>query len=225
METVQSLKKNDRICLHLHSNRKIECDFVSGDSHGISATNCFDLTTKKLRKIVQKFYRSDIKSIENLKQQATISTSDGEHVEPIVLTEPHAKQRCKKVFSQTEIEQINWLIDNGVYITQRDENYFAAIDLLKCQDHVGFQIENQSSIGAETAFLVTFGTTTKVFTFDLLQCDEMYLGLRDILESDQVKKIVYDVPTIVTGLRGMGKELKLNGMIDVKVVIQYFHFL
>lgn len=223
MEIVQSLKTDDRIRLHLHKNRKIDCDFVSGDNHGMSVINCFDLTTKKLRKTIQKFYRSDIKSIENLKQQQfqepeqAIATSNGQYVEPNASTKPSVKQHRKKVFSQTEIEKINWLINNAVYITQWNNDYIAAITSLKCQDYIGFFVENHSSIGTENVFLMTFCTPKKVFTFNALHCDEMFLELKDILETDQVKKIVFDAPAIGTYLRQIGKELKLSGIIDVKV--------
>lgn len=220
MEIVQSIKKDDRIRLHLHKNRKIECDFVSGDSHGISVINCFDLTTKKLRKAIQKFYRSDIESIENLTQQPpqepeqAIATSNGQHA---ASAGPSAKQHCRKAFSQTEIQQINWLIDNAVCITQRNDNYIAAITSLKCQDYIGFFVENHSSTGTEDVFLMTFSTAKKVFTFNVLRCDEMFLELKDILETDQVKKIIFDAPAISTYLRQNGKKLKLGGIIDVKV--------
>lgn len=223
METVQSLKKDDRIRLHLHTNRKIECDFVSGDSHGISAINCFDFTTKKLRKTIQKFFRSDIKSIANLNQQQshkseqTITTSNGEHVEPNESAGPSVKPHCKKVFSQTEIEQINSLIDNAVHITKRNDTYYGAITSLKCQDYIGFRVEIQSSIGTGDAFLMTFSTAKNVFTFNFRQCDEMFPELKDILETDQVKKIVFDASAIGTYLRQNGNELNLSGLIDVKV--------
>lgn len=225
MEIVQSLKKGDRIRLLLHTNRKIECDFVLGDSNGISATNCFDSTTKKLRKTIQKFYRSDIKSIENSKQQESqqpeqaIVTSNGEHVEPNASSGPCDKQRFKKVFSQTEIEQINWLVDNAVYITQRNDSYIEAITSLKCQDCIGFHVEIQSSIGTEDVFLMTFSTTKKVFTFNVSQCNKMFLELKDILETYQVKKIVFDAPAIGAYFRQNGHELKLSGIIDVMVTL------
>lgn len=208
MEKIHLLKENDTILLELHSNRKIECNFKSATKSGIIITNSLDLITKKQRKNQQHFYRSEIKSIV----PAGNSNSSSRAVK---IPKP-APPLDKKVFNQTTTDHIETLASTVICILQCDSQYFAAIEDLKYQEHIGMRADHICGRLNTKQPLISMCTTNSVYLFDILRMGKFPKELKTILESEQPRKIIFDSSLIADYLLHI-EHCKLNGVLDVLV--------
>lgn len=205
---MELLKPNERIILNLHSNRKIECDVVSSNKTQIKIINSIDLVTKKKRNNEQTFISSEIKSVQRIIQDISDTNSTNEMSSSASIK--------KKIFSERETEQINWLIETAVCIIGRDDVYYGAIKAIKYEQCIGLRFEDQTKLDSNGQSLLALCTTEKVYLFDILQMKQLFPELKEILQSKSPQKIVFDSSAICDYLWQIEK-CKLNGFSDLMV--------
>lgn len=215
MDKIQ-FKTNERIVIELHLNRKIECDFISGNKMSVLVANSIDLTTNKRRMNQQQFYFSEIKNISKL-----TNDYDDDNDGHVANEKPCSMQILshefeKKSFQLHDIERMNWLLSNIVYIVQCDNSYYSAINDLKYQEHVGLRAENEFGRLNLKAPLITICTSSKVYLFDILRMGKVFKELKEILQSELPRKIIFDSSRIVDYLWHKEK-CELNGVLDAMV--------
>lgn len=212
MEKIHLLKENDKILLELHSKRKIECNFKSVTKSGIIITNSLDLTTKKQRQNQQHFYRSEIKTI------VPVVNSNGDVnslTEGVKKLEP-TPSLDKKVFVQTITDHIEKLASTVICISQCDSQYYAAIEDLKYQEHIGMRADHMYGRLNKKQPLISMCTTNSVYLFDILRMGKIPKELKTILKSEQPRKIIFDSSLIADYLQHI-EQCELNGVLDALV--------
>lgn len=212
MDKIHLLNENDKIVLELHSNRKIECTFKSATKSGIIIANSLDFITQKQRKNQQHFYRSEIKSIIPTEYSNGIvhgTMQEDKKPKPAPPSE-------KKVFAHTTTDHIEKLASTVIHIVQCDSQYYAAIDDLKYQDHIGMRADHMFGRLNRIQPLISMCTSNSVYLFDILRIGKIPKELKAILESQLPRKIIFDSSLIADYLTHI-ERCELNGVLDVLV--------
>lgn len=212
MDKIHLLEENDKIILELHSNRKIECNFKTATKSGVIITNSLDLTTNKQHKNQQHFYRSEIKSIVPAVNSNGIANGSMQ----VVKNPKPAPSLDKKVFTQTTAEHIGKLASTVIYISQCDCKYFAAIEDLRYQEHIGMRTDHMRGRLNVKQPLISMCTSNAVYLFDILRIGKIPKELKAILESEQPRKIIFDSSLTADYLTHI-EHCELNGILDVLV--------
>lgn len=210
---------NEKIIIELNSGRLYEGDFIRETGDGIDVNNSKDLTTNKVKKYAQHFYRSEIKSVRTLNPKSADSNANS----PSTSTQETAERRRiftqsinNKTFNADEIEHIQSFTKNAVYISQLDDKYYEAIKEIK--RHRLIAVNSEGSFGRldPKRSLIAIATPNHVYLFDMLRLGRMQEELKQIFTSDSPRKIVHSSAEIADYLQHK-ETCTLNNAFDTLV--------
>lgn len=115
-----------------------------------------------------------------------------------------------------EQEQINEKICSAVHIIQCDASYHAALNDLRRQEIVGFNVEGSRLGRLQEGSLLSFSTNEKIYLFDLMMLGRIFPEIKRILEAEKPRKVVHNSCLIVDHLKHRYK-CQLNGIHDTLV--------
>lgn len=195
--------KGDLLQLHIKNDDIIEGRFysINKDKSKISLYEVKAISKKELNEEICHYYDSEIRNIVKVKEEN--------------------KHNYLKI-SQKECESIIKMSKMYIYINQVDHTFHEAIDDLNSYSYLGLSTDG-ANMGrkCKMPFLV-ISTPQQIYIFDIqvLQYHGFDAGLKKILESDTLKKIVHDC-RILSDCLYHKHNVKLNSVFDTQVC--HFH--
>lgn len=228
----------EKVHIKLFDGREIEAEFLKKMENGLLVKNAKDLKTLKLRKHRQTYYTSEILSYEKIEVRATNENLQGNQNgnEHTTIQQDHQENHvhsqrvsiigrkiAKKSFTDREMENIEKLTTNCVYIVQYDGAYHAAIDDLMQQELIAVNSENAFGRLDLKRPLLAFATNQNVYLFDLLRLGAMKKELKQIFASDFPRKVMHSSAEFADYLNHK-ENCQLNNVFDTLVRYFYQHY-
>lgn len=224
----------EKVHIKLFDGREIEAEFLKKMENGILVKNAKDLKTLKVRKHRQTYYTSEILSYEKIEVGTTNGNLQDNQTENEHTTIQRDHQQntvhgqrvsiinrkiAKKSFTDREMENIEKLTTNCVYIVQYDGAYHAAINDLMQQELI---VVNSESPFGRLDFkrpLLALATNQNVYLFDLLRLGAMKKEFKQIFASDFPRKVMHSSAEFADYLQHK-ENCPLNNVFDT--LVRYF---
>ncbi|XP_055383591.1 protein Exd1 homolog [Condylostylus longicornis] len=192
----------------------------------IRLKNVENLQTKIKYSGIQNFYFSNIKSIiplydDQIQESALEPTSFSSPQEDNNLFEKKDtnNRNVKVELSKQEWDSINITLDNIKLLHQNDVSYFEAIKDLSSQESYVILMEDCNFGRNNLSTIITlYSPITKlVYIFDMICMRKIQKELRQILELEKPRKIMYDSKILCDHLKYAQNVKSINGIFDVLV--------
>jgi hypothetical protein len=120
--------------------------------------------------------------------------------------------------SEEECDALNKLVDNHVLIKHVGDEFRKAVEDIKSEPAVGLSIEGAMFGQYSQASLVSISTPSRAFLFDIYTLGDAAFdnGLRDILESKKIGKVVHNY-RIVSDYVHHKHQVAICGVFDIQV--------
>ncbi|GAB0086060.1 hypothetical protein DMENIID0001_000440 [Sergentomyia squamirostris] len=107
----------------------------------------------------------------------------------------------KVVLTEKEIQCVQESLCNFTYITQINQEYFRAVDVLRHSEKIALDVIGGRKGRFSRGSLMALGTRERIFLLDLMNIGNIPPEIRQILEARIPQKIVHDSCTVADFLR------------------------
>jgi len=120
--------------------------------------------------------------------------------------------------SEEEYEALNKLVDNHVLIKHVGDEFRKAVEDIKAEPAVGLSMEGAMFGQYSQASLLSIATPSRAFLFDIYTLGDAAFdnGLRDILESEKIEKVIHNCH-IVSGYLHHKHRVTICSVCDTQV--------
>jgi exonuclease 3'-5' domain-containing protein 1 len=127
-----------------------------------------------------------------------------------------AKNRIK--LSEEEYDALSKLLNHHVLIDRVEDVFKKAVEVIKAEPAVGLSVEGAMFGRSSQASLVSFATPNCAFLFDIYTLGDAAFnnGLRDILESEKIEKVIHDCRFVSDFLQHK-HQVTICGVFDTQV--------
>lgn len=230
MIDLSELIPDSKYTIKLRSGRQIIGNFKSASRDGefIVIDNITDALSGKKNKTQQKYYKNEIESIRseepvtqnnknglanNVSQSNDGPTSDESSVSNNGGNKFTVK---KKTFSESELNDIEQLVSNAIYISRCDDIYHMALEDLKKQEYIVINSENRYGRLHFKKPLLTMFTPNKVYLFDILKIGSIHKELKVILQAKEPRKVIFN-SALINDYLVQTEKVNSNSVSDVMV--------
>lgn len=229
----KSFEIDDKILIELNGGRCITCDFIRESGDGFVVKNSKEAGSEKLATHIQTFYNTEIKKVQLVRRAQppaadnVIPSTSQQHVS--VKNNNNAAEASKKehrtifdftvtkkVFSESEITEIQERMKNTVYIYQHDDKYHNGIADIMKQEIIAVHSEGQFGRLDVKRPVLTISTITNVYIFDMLRLGAMKKEMKQIMTSDKPRKVAHSSSTLADYLQNK-ENCALNNIFDTLV--------
>lgn len=203
----KEFEANEKIHIELISGREIEGEFVLKNLTSIIVKNSKDLLHGKQYRHSQTFFLSEIKKYYAVGDRERSRSSNENAYMPIINNDNIGNtgnnisnsrsnnnpsiEIVKKTFCDVEIEHIENLMKNPVYISQFDNKYHDAINDMKRQKIIAINSENSFGRLDPMRPLIAIACGNRVYLFDMLRLGTMKNEFKNIFAAHSPRKIVH----------------------------------
>lgn len=120
--------------------------------------------------------------------------------------------------SEEEYDALNKLVDNHVLIKHVGDEFRKAVEDIKAEPAVGLSIEGAMFGRYSQASLVSIATPSHAFLFDIYTLGDAAFdnGLRDILESEKIEKVIHNCHIVADYLQ-QKHQIKICRVFDTQL--------
>jgi exonuclease 3'-5' domain-containing protein 1 len=120
--------------------------------------------------------------------------------------------------SEEEYDALNKLVDNHVLIKHVGDEFRRAVEDIKAEPAVGLSVEGAMFGQYSQASLLSIATPSHAFLFDIYTLGDAAFdnGLRDILESEKIEKVIHNC-RIVSGYLHHKNRVTICNVCDTQV--------
>lgn len=228
----KSFEVDDKILIELYSGRCVTCDFIRESRDGYVVKNSKEAGSEKVAAHIQTFYNTEVKKVRLVRRAQppaadnAIPSTSQQHVSGNNNNAAEALEKgqrtvvdctvTKKVFSESEITEIQERMKNTVYIFQHDDKYHNAIADAMKQEIIAVHSEGKFGRLDVKRPVLTISTTTNVYIFDMLRLGAMKKEMKQIMTSDKPRKVAHSSSTLADYLQNK-ENCALNIVFDTLV--------
>ena len=186
------LTEGDRVILELENECYVgDVHFVHINNLFIELSNVTDRLTNEPIIEILKFQKAEVKNV-------TILDKPGPEVIPKADNEPRTSNHTS--LSSLELNQVENIIRNNIYIFQTDQRYHEAIKYLTGQPQIALRMEGiTKGRHSRKPSLLTISSRNQIFIFDIMyMC--MPKDLKGLLENEAIVKVVCNSKIICDAL-------------------------
>jgi len=120
--------------------------------------------------------------------------------------------------SEEEYDALNKLVDSRVLIKHVGDEFKTAVEEIKAKPAVGLSMEEAVFGRYSQANLVSIATPSRAFLFDIYTLSDAAFddGLRDILESEKIEKVIHNWRTVSDYLHHK-HQVKICSVFDTQI--------
>ena len=127
------------------------------------------------------------------KDQQAVQTGEVKESDLMNIMSRDTAMNCSNL-SEEEYDALNKLVDNHVLIKHVGDEFRRAVEDIKAEPAVGLSMEGAMSGQYSQASLLSIATPSRAFLFDIYTLGDAAFdnGLRDILESEKIEKVIHN---------------------------------
>jgi len=154
------------------------------------------------------------------KDQQAVQTGEVKESDLMNIMSRDTAMNCSNL-SEEEYDALNKLVDNHVLIKHVGDEFRRAVEDIKAEPAVGLSMEGAMSGQYSQASLLSIATPSRAFLFDIYTLGDAAFdnGLRDILESEKIEKVIHNCH-IVSGYLHHKHRVTICNVCDTQVADQ-----